>query len=317
MRTVFFGTPAIAVPALQALYETTTVVGVVCQPDRPAGRGLQLHEPPTKQWAERVGVVVHQPLKVKTGNLDEWLIEREVDVAVVMAYGRILPTAVLNAPRHGCINLHASLLPKYRGAAPINWAIMNGETSTGISLMKMDEGMDTGPVFVRRDLPITETTNAGQLTEELAQLAARMVREDLPRAISGELILEPQEASEATSAPPLLKANTQLDFAGKTARELSCWVRGLAPAPTAHTQVRGKGLKVLEAVALVPGQIPMDSRAPLNAGQVRIGRDRRIVVGTAQGFLEILRAQLEGRKPLSATDLVNGRALVDGDQLGF
>src|SRR6185295_16413735 len=213
MRTVFFGTPGIAVPALRALAATTELVGVVCQPDRPAGRGLQLSEPAVKRAARELGVEVHQPVKVKTGTLHEWLKERELDAVVVMAYGRILPPAVLGAPRRGCLNLHASLLPKYRGAAPIQWAIMRGERETGISLMQMDEGLDTGPVYSRRSLPIGPEENAAELAERMAELAAEVVRSDVPRAIRGELVAEPQNEPEASLAPPIEREHTEVAWA--------------------------------------------------------------------------------------------------------
>src|SRR5262245_61527634 len=172
MRTVFFGTPELAVPAFRALAETTEVVGVVCQPDRPAGRGLRLTEPAVKRAARELGIDVHQPVKVKTGNLHDWLGERRVDVAVVLAYGRMLPKAVLDVPGRGCMNLHASLLPRYRGAAPINWAIARGERETGVSLMQMDEGMDTGPVFTMRSIEIGPEETAGELAARIAELSA-------------------------------------------------------------------------------------------------------------------------------------------------
>ena len=308
MRTVFLGTPEIAVPALLALAETSTLVGVICQPDRPAGRGLALHEPAVKRTARDLGIEVHQPVKVKTGNLDEWLAERAPDVAVVLAYGRILPKAVLDAPRRGCMNLHASLLPKYRGAAPINWAIAGGETETGISLMHMDEGLDTGPVFCRRSLQIGSRETAGELADRLAQLAALVVREDLPRAVAGELEAVPQSEADATHAPPIGREHTRLDWT-LPAERLSNLVRGMAPRPGAHTVLGGKSLRVHEAW---PVDITLDA-AP---GTVRILGGARLAVRAGTGWLELIRAQVEGKKPLAARELVNGRALKDGDVLG-
>jgi methionyl-tRNA formyltransferase len=308
MRTVFLGTPEIAVPALLALAETSTLVGVICQPDRPAGRGLALHEPAVKRTARELGVEVHQPVKVKTGNLDEWLAARAADVAVVLAYGRILPKAVLDAPRRGCMNLHASLLPKYRGAAPINWAIANGEIETGISLMQMDEGLDTGPVFCRRSVPIGRRETAGELAERLAQLAALVVREDLPRAVAGELQAVAQSDADATLAPPIGREHTRLDWT-MSAERLSNLVRGMAPRPGAHTVLRGKSLRVLEAW-------PVDITLDATPGTVRVLGGTRLAVRAGSGWLELIRAQVEGKKPLDARELVNGRALKDGDVLG-
>ena len=207
MRAVFFGTPEIAVPALEALAQLATVTAVVCQPDRPAGRGLELKVPAVKARALSLGIEVVQPTKVRTPEFASWLVDQACDVAVVMAYGRILPPAVLAAPRRGCVNLHASILPKYRGAAPITWAVVHGESETGISLMQMDEGMDTGAVFSTHVIPIGPDATAGDVALELAALGGRAVTSDLARVVSGELVAEPQDAARATMAPMLDKAD--------------------------------------------------------------------------------------------------------------
>lgn len=308
IRSVFFGTPAIAIPALRALAETTELLQVVCQPDRPAGRGLELNEPPVKLAAIELAVPVHQPTKVKTGELEAWLRAVQADVAVVLAYGRILPRGVLAAPRRGCMNLHASLLPKYRGAAPIQWAIVAGETETGVSLMQMDEALDTGPVFSRRAIGIGPEETAGELAERIAELAAVVVREDLPRAVSGELVAVPQDDALASHAPLIAREHTRIDWS-RSARELVDLVRGMAPRPGAHTRVRDKHLRV--TAARVSGQ---SLSGP--AGTVGLGIGRELLVATGSGSLEILRAQLEGKKELAAADLLNGRALGPGDALG-
>jgi len=308
IRSVFFGTPAIAVPALRALHETTALVAVVCQPDRPAGRGLELSQPAVKVSALALGVPVHQPVKVRTGELERWLREQGADVALVMAYGRILPAGVLSAPRRGCLNLHASLLPKLRGAAPINWAIARGETETGISLMQMDAGLDTGPVFARRSLAISADETAGELAERLAELGAVVVREDLPRALSGELSAVPQDETLATHAPLIGKTETRIDW-GRSALDVVRLVRAMAPRPGAHTRVRGKQLRVARA--------RLSSQAVAGPpGAVGLGIGRELLVATGSGSVEILRAQLEGKKELAAPDLLNGRALAEGDRLG-
>lgn len=307
MRTVFFGTPAIALPALRALAETTELVAVVCQPDRPAGRGLALAEPAVKQAARELGIEVHQPVKVKTGNLHEWLAERRADVAVVLAYGRILPKAVLDAPGRGCMNLHASLLPRWRGAAPIQWSIIAGDRETGVSLMQMDEGLDTGPVYARRAIAIGDDETAGELAVRIAELAAVVVREDLPRAVSGELVAEPQDHARATHAPPIESEHARIDWA-RSAEEIARLVRGMAPRPAAHTRLRGKHLRLLvaratsDAVSGPPGSVSIVDR-------------KRVLVATSSGALEVLSAQLEGKKALPAPDLINGRVLSTGDVL--
>ncbi len=306
-RTVFFGTPAIAVSALQALARTTRVVGVVCQPDRPAGRGMKLRPPAVKEAALDLGLEVHQPIKVKTGNLHQWLSTRQPDVAVVLAYGRILPPAVLRAPKLGCVNLHASLLPKFRGAAPIQRALWAGEATTGISLMQMDEGLDTGAVFCRRELPILPDDDAGSLSRRLAELAAEVIEQELPAVLSGELQAVAQNDSEATHAPPIQKAETALDFA-QPARALWGQVRALAPRPGAACRLGDKRLRI---TAAQPSKLP----APGAPGTVSIWDKKRVLVATGDGTLEILTAQLEGRKELRAQDLANGRVVGEGDVL--
>jgi methionyl-tRNA formyltransferase len=318
VKTVFFGTPRIAVPSLRALTEVSTVVGVVCQPDRPAGRGLALGVPEVKAAALKLGLPVHQPVKVRTGDLDAWLKARDVDAALVLAYGRILPPQVLAAPRLGCLNLHASLLPRYRGAAPINWALIRGETETGVSLMQMDEGLDTGPVYCNRRLPIGKEDDAGTLTDALAELARTMTLEDLPRVLNGELEARAQDESEATHAPPIARAQTILDFT-LSSESLCGWVRGLSPRPGATTLIGDRRLKILKcrsdpaALGSSPADAPLPDALP---GTVVVADRRGIAVATGAGLLWIERAQAEGRKVQDARDLVNGRALAAGDRLG-
>jgi methionyl-tRNA formyltransferase len=299
-RAVFFGTPAIALPSLRALREIAEVVGVVTQPDRPSGRGLELHAPPVKTLAAELGIEVTQPLKVRTGELRDWVRARAPDVLVVLAYGRILPVDVLAAAPRGAINLHASLLPRYRGAAPIAWSIIRGETETGVSLMQMDAGMDTGAVLSRRAIPIDADETAGTLTERLATLAAEVVRADLPRAVHGELVAEPQDEALATLAPPLERELGRMDFRNP-ATELKNLVRGLAPRPGAFTSLGGKTLRMssVQASEVARGGA---------AGTVHVEHGVPWVT-TGRGSLEIVSAQLEGRRVASGRDLVNGRVL--------
>jgi methionyl-tRNA formyltransferase len=310
MRAVFFGTPQIAVPALQALTQVAEVAAVVCQPDRPSGRGLKLTAPPVKEAALELGLSVHQPTKVRTGELAAWLREKAADVALVMAYGRILPADVLSAPRRGAMNLHASLLPRYRGAAPINWAIVRGETETGISLMQMDEGLDTGPVYSRHSLTLSETENAGTLADRIATLAAHVVLTDLARAVDGSLQAEPQDDALASHAPLIERHHLAIDWT-KSAVEIARLVRGMSPRPGAFTVLGdGKSLRVLDAH---PAQGPM----PVGAlpGTVSV-LGKRALVATGSGSLELLLAQAEGKKALPAVDLINGRVLSEGLVLG-
>jgi methionyl-tRNA formyltransferase len=309
MRAVFFGTPQIAVPALRALTQVAEVAAVVCQPDRPSGRGLKVAAPPVKEAALELGLSVHQPTKVRTGELTSWLREKNADVALVMAYGRILPADVLAAPRRGAMNLHASLLPRYRGAAPINWVIVNGETQTGISLMQMDEGLDTGPVYARHALDLAETETAGTLAERIATLGAHVVRADLAAAVEGKLTAEPQDAALASHAPLIERHHLQVDW-GQSAVDIARLVRGMAPRPGAFTLLAGKVLRLHEtrvaAGPMPPGAVP---------GTLSI-LGKRALVATGSGTLELINAQLEGKKALMAQDLINGRVLSEGLVLG-
>jgi methionyl-tRNA formyltransferase len=313
VRAIFFGTPAIAVPSLEALAQIATVAGVVCQPDRPAGRGLELKAPPVKTKAMELGIEVVQPLKVRTTEFADWVRSKSADVALVIAYGRILPKDVLEAPRRGCMNLHASLLPKYRGAAPITWSIVRGELETGISLMQMDEGMDTGPVFTRYTTPIGDAMTADDLAVTLGELAARVVREDLARAVRGEIAFEPQDGAGATMAPMLEKAMGRVDWA-KPARAVHDHVRGMTSWPGAFTTNGDKsGDKTLKILAT---RVARDGEAEGAPGTILAASGDAIEVACGRGVIAILRAQLEGRKPLGARDLVAGRAVAVGAVLG-
>jgi methionyl-tRNA formyltransferase len=286
-------------------------VAVVCQPDQRVGRGLKWSTPPVKARAEARGLAVHQPASVRSPEFAEWLRGLGVDVALVLAYGRILPKAVLDAPKQGCMNLHASLLPKYRGAAPINWALFHGETTTGMALMQMDEGMDTGPVFTARELAINERDDAGALATRLGALAAEMVRLDLPRAVSGELIPVPQDEAGATYAPLIEKHHLAIDWT-RSATEIANQVRAFAPRPGARTELPGgTGLRILEAES--DATFLDESGAPV--GSVAVPDKRSCLVKTGQGWLAIRVAQVDGKRPMSAADLINGRSLAPSTQL--
>jgi methionyl-tRNA formyltransferase len=230
-------------------------------------------------------------------------------VALVMAYGRILPRDVLAAPRCGAMNLHASLLPKLRGAAPINWAIARGETETGISLMQMDEGLDTGPVYSRHAIAISETETGGSLAERIAELGAEVVRSDLAAAVEGKLTAQPQDEALASHAPLIERDHLRIDW-GRPALDIARLVRAMAPRPGAFTLLGGKTLRLLDAR-------PQDGPMPPGAlpGTTSI-LGKRALIATGSGPLELLIAQLEGKKPLPAADLINGRVLTEGQALG-
>lgn len=309
MRAIFFGTPEIAIPSLRALHAIAEVSAVVCQPDRPAGRGMKLRAPPVKEAALELGLSVNQSKKVRTAAFREWVQAQQADVALVIAYGRILPQGVLDAPRRGCMNLHASILPHYRGAAPINWAIVRGESETGITLMQMDAGMDTGPVYRARTLPVGPNETAGELAVRLAELAALVVREDLPAAVAGQLEAQPQDHEQASSAPMMSKEDGRIDWT-KSAKEVHDHVRGMTPWPGAHTTLDDKRFKVLETRVCDPGTA---DAAPGTVLEIESGGDHpHAVVACGRGAIALRQGQLAGKKALDAAQLAAGRTLTVG-----
>lgn len=312
VRAIFCGTPEIAVPSLEALAEVAEIVGVVCQPDRPAGRGMKLHAPAVKTRALALGLDVYQPEKVRDGAFARWMQEKDADLALVIAYGRILTADTLRGPRLGSVNLHASLLPEFRGAAPIQRALMAGKTETGVCLMQMDEGMDTGDVLACHKLPILPEDDAGSLALKLGTLAATVTREELPRFFRGELQPQKQDESRATYAPPISKDNTHIDW-NLSPEAVLGQVRGLSPRPGATTHIirDGSPKRLLKINSAKIWQTP----EALRPGSVLFA-GRHILVGTSGLPLEILKAQPEGKKLQSAEDLQNGRVLLQGDVLG-
>ncbi len=304
-RALFFGTPAFSVPCLEALTEVATVVGVVCQPDRPVGRGLTLTPPPVKTRATELGIPVVQPTKLKTGAFGAWVRAQDADVALVVAYGRILPSDVLAGPRLGCLNVHASLLPRWRGAAPIARAIMAGEKETGITLMQLDEGMDTGNMIARFPTPIGPDETAGELAERLSKMGADAIRSSFARYLRGDFLPEKQDDALATLAPPLTKEEGRIDFA-LPADRVHDHVRGVNPWPGAFTKLGDKTVKVHAArVAGVSREAP--------SGTVILADKTAVVVACGKGAIELVTVQLEGRKPVRATDWFLGRGVAEND----
>lgn len=308
-RALFFGTPDFAVPVLEALHGRADVVRVFAQPDRPVGRGLALAAPPVKERALALGLVVEQPTKIKPPEFAASLRALEADIAIVVAYGRILPKAVLEAPRLGCLNLHASLLPRHRGAAPIQWAVLEGDRETGICLMQMDDGLDTGPVLAKVTTAIDPDETSGELFARLAPLAAELLVSSLDAVLAGALVPTPQEG-EVTHARMLEKRDGLLDLGGSATR-LHDRVRGLQPWPTAECRVRGLRLRVHRTVR--------DERATEGAAPgtiLAIARDEGVVIATGEGALRLVELQLEGKKRMAAFDVANGLRLAVGDVLG-
>lgn len=306
LSVVFMGSPEFAVPSLEALLATEEVIAVVTQPDKPAGRGLGLSPSPVKARAVAAGVPVLQPASVRTPPFVEELRALAPEVCVVVAYGKILPPEALAVPRFGCLNVHASLLPKYRGAAPIQWAIIRGERETGVTLMQMDVGMDTGDMLGRRAIAIDEWVTAGQLHTRLAPLGAELLVEGLGKLAAGTLAREKQNDAEATMAPMLTKETGRVDFAAG-ARAVRDLVRGCDPWPTAYTTLAGEPLKLFRP-KLVSGR---------GAPGVVIGADRDgLLVGCGDDAIAFAELQLPGKKRMSATALLAGRPMPVGTKLG-
>jgi methionyl-tRNA formyltransferase len=304
-KAAFLGTPEFAVPCLAALLEVADVELVVTQPDKPQGRGLQLEPPPVKAFAQQRGLRVVQPDKARDGLLRDTLRAAEVDLALVVAYGKILPADVLSAPRRGCLNVHGSLLPRWRGAAPIQWAIVSGDEQTGVCLMQMDVGMDTGPVLARRLTPISENETAGELFARLSILSASLVREELPRFMRGELTPESQPSEGVTHARMVQKSDGALDFA-VSAQAVHDRARGFYPWPGAYTALAGRRIKVhrMRVVARsgkhgAPGAV------------VATGHDG-IVIACGEGAVRIEELQLDGKKRVTAQAFLAGYPLAVG-----
>jgi len=313
MRLVFCGTPRFAVPTLEALLAAGHEIAlVVAQPDRPVGRHQEIAAPPVKQAALAAGLAVTQPEKIR--NNIEFRAQLESiapDAIVVVAYGRIIPPWMLALPRHGCINLHASLLPRYRGAAPIQWAVAMGDAHTGNTTMLLEEGLDTGPMLLQLALPIVPEQTAADLFEVLAKAGAPLFVETLTGLSNGTIEPQPQDDSMATLAPLLMREDGRMDFAARTATELKNRWRGFQPWPGAFTALNGKKLIVHQLdVAALPAA---DEAAP---GQIRIDSDRLLVACAQHTWLELIELQLEGKKRLTAAEFLRGTQLATGARLG-
>ena len=297
MRIVYMGTPPFAVPPLQALVTAGhEVVGAVTRIDKPAGRGKVLTPPAVKMAAVQSDVPVFQPKRVREPESVAAIRAMRPDVIVVAAYGQILPREILALPKFGCVNIHASLLPAYRGAAPINWAIINGETRTGITIMQMDEGMDTGAILFQESIPIDPRDTAGTLTEKLSQIGSWLVVESLSRIEAGEIKAVPQDPVKATLAPLLKKEDGLIDWE-LTASAIHNRVRGLSPWPGTYGSLDGKLIKILET-AVVPGSA--------DPGMLTLQGKDALTVGTGKELLRILSLQPEGKKPMSAVEFLQG-----------
>ncbi|MDD6061135.1 MAG: methionyl-tRNA formyltransferase [Oscillospiraceae bacterium] len=304
MRVVFMGTPEFSVPCLRRLIaDGHEVVGVFTQPDKPKGRGKQMTPPPVKVTATENGIPVFQPRSMRDGEALAILEQLKPDVIVVTAFGKILPKEILDYPPYGCINIHASLLPRYRGAAPIQWCVLNGETESGVTSMQMDVGLDTGDMLLKAKTPITPDMTAGELHDRLSVLGAEVLSETLSAAQMGELHPEKQDDALSNYAPMLTKELSPIDFT-KSAQAVHNQIRGLSPWPAATMVLCGKKLKV-HASALCGDKGGMPGEVMENG--------KRLVIACGDGkCVEILTVQAEGKRAMSAAEYLRGSAVEKG-----
>lgn len=305
------GTPEFALPTLEALAEHYAVVGVVTQPDRRAGRGRHLSPPPVKEMAEAEGIAVFQPKRLR-GNIEaiEHIRAWSPDVIVVAAYGQIIPPEVLEIPPRGCVNIHPSLLPRWRGATPIQGAILAGDETTGVTIMLMDEGLDTGPILAQREAPIHAGETAGELEDRLAEISADLLLEILPSYLAEEITPRAQVEEKATMTRRLRKSEAEIDWS-QSALALERHIRAYAPEPGAYTTWDGQHFKILKA-QVVPAKAELPEAA---VGEVFLLEETPAVI-TSKGALALLQVQLAGKRPMNGEQFVRGRRDFKGAILG-
>jgi methionyl-tRNA formyltransferase len=309
MRLVFLGTPQFAVPTLEAIVGAGhEVLAVVTQPDRPRGRGQQAAASPVKQAAVRLGIPVYQPERIRRPEAIEYLRGLAPEIMVVVGYGQIIPQTVIDIAPRGIVNLHASLLPKYRGAAPIQWAIVNGESITGVTTMQIDAGLDTGDMLLKAETAVGPEENAVELSERLAPMGANLLVKTLDGLLAGNIVPVKQDSAAATYAPILKKQDGLIDWSQR-AQAIHNRVRGLQPWPGAYTRFREQTLHIWKSrswQAEAPAPPPLPGRLGLKPLHVYCG----------SGLLELVEVQLEGRKRLSAADFANGQRVGENESLG-
>jgi methionyl-tRNA formyltransferase len=321
MRIVFCGTPQFAVPSLKHLLVQSDfeIAAVITQPDRPRGRGREVSFSPVKETAIAAGVAVHQPEKIRTPEAQELLQKLAADVIVIIAYGQIIPARLLPIPKLGWINLHASLLPKYRGAAPINWAIVNGETKTGVTSMRIDAGMDTGEMLLQREMEIGLSETAPELAARMSELGAPLMVETLRGVAAGTIVAHAQPHEGASSAPMLKKEDGRIDWS-RSAQEIFNRIRGFAPWPGAYTSFRGQtchiwGEPASNDLGDLGGQ-SLHSSEGATPGSLVVRGNAVVVKCGGATYLRLTGVKLEGRKQVSAAEFVNGAHLLTGEHLG-
>lgn len=308
MRIVFMGTPNFAVKILASLFESKkhTIIGVVTQPDRVRGRGNKVEDSPVKQYCLMNGLEVYQPEKVKSADFLVLLCKLQPDVIVVAAYGQILNEEILNLPKYGCINVHGSLLPKYRGAAPVQYALLNGETESGVTIMQMDKGMDTGAMLCKKAVAVSDNMTAGELFDAIAEVGAQAMLQVLDELNNGMAKAQVQNEDEATYTHLLKREMEVIDW-GLSANVIHNKIRAFNPVPGAYTHLsNGKKLKIWRSM-VVDGEG--------EAGKVIVADKQGLVVACGTGALKILEVQPEGKKSMAVKDFVNGHGVMVGDLL--
>jgi len=309
VKIVYMGTPQFAVPCLETLVNGRhEVIGVFTQPDRPSGRGRKINITPIKEKALSYNIPIFQPDTLENVEVFENIEKLDPDIIVVVAYGQILPEEILRIPEHGCVNVHASLLPKYRGAAPINWVIINGEGSTGITTIYMDTGLDTGDILLRKEIKIYEDETAGELHDRLMDLGAEVLDETIDLIEAGKIQPTPQNHEEASYAPMLTKEHGRIDW-NKSAREIKNLIRGTVPWPTSYTAYDGKTMKIWKSSVI-------NSNKDYKPGIILEVKKDCVLVATGKNILSIEELQFSGRKRMSVNQYLIGNNIEANRMLG-
>ncbi len=318
MKIIFMGTPDFAVVPLEEIYKAGhEIVLIVTQPDKPRGRSGKLAPSPVKSWALEHDIEVFQPKKIRDEDAVEYLSKIECDIAVVAAFGQILPKSVLDMPRFGCINVHASLLPKYRGAAPIQWAILNGEKKSGVTIMQMGEGLDDGDMLLTREVILDGTETGGSLFDDLAQLGGKAVVEALELIEQGSINPVKQDESAATHVSMINKELGRINWSD-AAERIERYVRGLNPWPSAYSSFKGKNLKIWRSHVVSSEELDNNGVNPADykAGQVCFVNKKCVFVATGDGVLSLDEIQLEGKKRMEIAPFLLGNDVLLGEELG-
>jgi len=302
MRVFYMGTPDFAVPPLRRIYEDGhEIVGVFTQPDKPKGRGMKMTPSPVKEFALEHGIKVYQPETLRSGEAANIILDASPDLIVVVAYGRVLPKAILEIPRYGCVNVHASLLPKYRGASPIQWAVANGEDKSGVTTMYLSEGLDEGDMILKSEVLIRKDETAGELHDELMEVGAELLSKTLKLIACGSAPREKQESADATYAPILTKEHAKIDFS-KSAKSICDLVRGMNPWPCAHSTLLGQTVKIFRVEI-------EDEKSDKKPGEI-VRAENGISVACGDGkIISIKELQLQGGRRMSADDFLRGHKI--------